>query len=306
MISSEELLGAVKGTVLLGEPMRDHTTLKVGGPVDFFIDPLDPEDFLRAVSFFRRHNLPCTVIGSGSNLLGHDEGVRGAVIVTTRALGRFSLNRNMLTAGAGVPLPAVAAKTFARSLGGLEMLQGVPGTLGGALVMNAGAYGQEIGEAVSWVEILANGKRTILAREDITLGYRRSSLAGSVILRAELKLEKLSTAERAKRDAMRNEALRKRAASQPLSLPSAGSMFRNPESGTPEAGRMIDACGLKGFRVGGAALSPVHANIVVNEGGASAADVLELITIARNRVSETFGVVLEPEVKLLGFEDVFC
>ncbi len=306
MISTEELLGAVKGTVLLGEPMKNHTTLNVGGPADFFIDPLDREDFLRAVSFFRRHHLPCTVIGSGSNLLVHDEGVRGAVIVTARALGEFSLNRNVLTAGAGVPLPAAAAKTFARSLGGLEMLQGVPGTIGGALVMNAGAYGQEIGEAVSWVEVLVNGKPAILAREEITFGYRRSSLAESVILRAGLKLEKLSPAARAERETVRNEVLRKRAASQPLSLPSAGSVFRNPESGGPGAGQMIDACGLKGYRAGGAVFSPVHANIVVNEGGACAADVLELITTARNRVSETFGVVLEPEVKLLGFEDVFC
>lgn len=310
MISTEELLAAVKGTVLLGEPMKDHTTLRIGGPADFFIDPLDREDFCRAYSFFRKHGLPCTVIGRGSNILVHDEGIRGAVILTTRALGEFSLARSMLTVGAGVPLPVAAEKTFAQSLGGLEMLQGIPGTIGGALVMNAGAYGQEIGAVVSWVEVLGNGKPKTFCREGLSFGYRRSSLAGSVILRAAMRLEKLSAGEVEKRSALRSEAFARRRLSQPLDRPNAGSVFRNPSpEEDPEglgAGRMIEACGLKGVRYGGAAISDMHANFIVNEGGAKASDVLELIATARERVKEKFGVLLQLEVRLLGCENVCC
>jgi len=310
MISTEELLAAVKGTVLLGEPMKDHTTLRIGGPADFFIDPLDREDFCRAYSFFRKHGLPCTVIGRGSNILVHDEGIRGAVILTTRALGEFSLARSMLTVGAGVPLPVAAEKTFAQSLGGLEMLQGIPGTIGGALVMNAGAYGQEIGAVVSWVEVLGNGKPKTFCREGLSFGYRRSSLAGSVILRAAMRLEKLSAGEVEKRSALRSEAIARRRLSQPLDRPNAGSVFRNPSrEEDPEglgAGRMIEACGLKGVRYGGAAISDMHANFIVNEGGAKASDVLELIATARERVKEKFGVLLQLEVRLLGCENVCC
>ena len=310
MISTEELLAAVKGTVLLGEPMKDHTTLRIGGPADFFIDPLDREDFCRAYSFFRKHGLPCTVIGRGSNILVHDEGIRGAVILTTRALGEFSLARSMLTVGAGVPLPVAAEKTFAQSLGGLEMLQGIPGTIGGALVMNAGAYGQEIGAVVSWVEVLGNGKPKTFCREGLSFGYRRSSLAGSVILRAAMRLEKLSAGEVEKRSALRSEAIARRRLSQPLDRLNAGSVFRNPSrEEDPEglgAGRMIEACGLKGVRYGGAAISDMHANFIVNEGGAKASDVLELIATARERVKEKFGVLLQLEVRLLGCENVCC
>ncbi|ASQ91498.1 UDP-N-acetylenolpyruvoylglucosamine reductase [Prosthecochloris sp. GSB1] len=310
MISTEELLAAVKGTVLLGEPMKDHTTLRIGGSADFFIDPLDREDFCRAYSFFRKHGLPCTVIGRGSNILVHDEGIRGAVIVTTRALGEFSLSRGLLTVGAGFPLPAAAEKTFAHSLGGLEMLQGIPGTIGGALVMNAGAYGQEIGSVVSWVEVFGNGKPKTLCREDLFFGYRQSSLAGSVILRASMRLERLPAAETGKRSVLRDEAFAKRRLSQPFDRPNAGSVFRNPSrQDDPEglgAGRMIEACGLKGLRYGGAVISNKHANFIVNEGDAKASDVLELIATARERVKEKFGVLLELEVRLLGCENVCC
>lgn len=310
MISTEELLDTIRGQVLLGESMQKHTALRIGGSADFYVDPLDRDDLCRALSLFEARNLPYTLIGRGTNLLVHDDGVRGAVIVTSRALGDYTIRKNILTSGAGVPLPLVAEKTFSLSLGGIEMLQGIPGTLGGAIAMNAGAFGQEIAGVVSWVEVFEGGKPHVISAKEIEFGYRCSSLAGSVILGAGMKLEKLSSAERDKRDRLRREAFQKRASSQPLSRPNAGSVFRNPR---PEenpsglsAGQMIDACGLKGVARGGATISCEHANIIVNTGGARAADVIKLICLAKEHVCKMFGVELELEIKLLGYEKTLC
>ncbi|PWW81254.1 UDP-N-acetylenolpyruvoylglucosamine reductase [Prosthecochloris marina] len=310
MISTEELLDAIKGRVLLGESMKEHTALKVGGSADFYVDPLDRDDLCRALSFFEERNLPYTLIGRGTNLVVHDDGIRGAVIVTSRALGNYTIKKNILTCSAGVPLPVIAEKTFSLSLGGLEMLQGIPGTIGGAVAMNAGAYGQEMSGVVSWVEIFENGKPRVISAEDIRFGYRYSSLGESVILGSGMKLEKLSTAEHGRRSQLRREAFEKRALSQPLSWPNAGSVFRNPR---PEenpsglsAGQMIDACGLKGTCKGGAMISQEHANIIINTGEAASADVMELICLAKEHVRKMFGVSLELEVKLLGYEKTLC
>ncbi len=310
MISTEELLGTIRGEVLLGEPMKEHTALKIGGCTDFYVDPLDRDDLCRALMLFEERNLPYMLIGRGTNLLVHDDGIRGAVIVTSRALGDYTIKKNILTAGAGVALPVVAEKTFSLSLGGLEMLQGIPGTIGGAVAVNAGAYGQDIAGVVSWVEIFENGKPSVVQADGITFGYRDSSLGGRLILGSGMKLEKLSDAEHDRRDRLRREAFQKRAASQPLSWPNAGSIFRNPQ---PEenpsglsAGQMIDACGLKGVRRGGAMISDKHANIIVNVGDARAADVMELICLAREHVLKMFEVFLELEVKLLGYEKTHC
>lgn len=310
MISTEELVDTIRGQVLLGESMKEHTTLKIGGSADFFVDPLDRDDLCRVVALFEAHGLPYRLIGRGSNLLVHDEGVRGAVIVTSRALGEYRVRKNVLTSGAGVPLPAIAEKTFSLSLSGLEMLQGIPGTVGGAVAANAGAHGQEISDVVSWVEILDRGKPQVIPRDEMAFGYRYCSLEGRVILGVGMKLERLSDAGHNERDRLRREALQRRIVSQPLSWPNAGSIFRNPR---PEenpsglsAGQMIDACGLKGVRRGGAAISECHANIIINRGKAKAADVMELIGMTREHVRKMFGISLELELKLLGFEKTCC
>ncbi len=310
MISTEELLDTIRGEVLLGEPMKEHTALRIGGCADFYVDPLDRDDLCRALSLFELRNLPYTLIGRGTNLLVHDDGIRGAVIATSRALGEYTIKKNIVTAGAGVPLAVLAEKTFSLSLGGMEMLQGVPGTVGGAIAMNAGAYGQEIAGVVSWVEVFENGRPRVVPVEGIEFGYRYSSLGGCVILGSGMKLGKLSAAEHDKRDRLRREAFRERAFSQPLSRPNAGSIFRNPR---PEenpsglgAGQMIDACGLKGARSGGAMISREHANIIINTGEARAADVMELICLAKEHVRKMFGVTLELEIKLFGYEKILC
>lgn len=310
MISTEELLDTIRGEVSLGESMKEHTALKIGGSADFYVDPLDRDDLCRALDLFEARNLPYKLIGRGTNLLVNDDGIRGVVIVTTRALGDYTIRKNIVTSGAGVPLAVIAEKTFSVSLGGLEMLQGIPGTVGGAIAMNAGAYGQEISDVVSWVEIFENGKPRVIPGSEIEFGYRCSSFGDRVILGSGMQLKKLSDAEYGKRDRLRREAFQKRTASLPLSMPNAGSIFRNPQ---PEenpsdlsAGQMIDACGLKGVQRGGAMISHEHANIIVNNGEAKAADVFELICLAKDHVCKMFGITLELEIKLLGFEETLC
>ncbi len=310
MLSTEELLRTIRGTIRIGEQMCEHTSLKIGGPADFFIDPVDRNDFCEAIRFFSRHNLPCTIIGRGTNLLVHDDGIRGAVIGTSRALGNMAIKKDSVMVDAGVPLPVLAEKTFAASLGGIELLQGIPGTTGGALMMNAGAWGQEIFDVVSWVEVLRDGAGRTLQRDEIDAGYRHGGLDDSVILSAGLKLKKLTASALRERSAALQEARKQRLALQPLSLPNAGSTFRNPDPevfpGAMSAGRMIDLCGLKGVRRGDAMISDIHANFIVNTGSARASDVIELITLARNAVQSAFGVYLELELKLLGFENALC
>ncbi|ACF47262.1 UDP-N-acetylenolpyruvoylglucosamine reductase [Prosthecochloris aestuarii DSM 271] len=310
MLSTEELLRTIRGSISIGEPMSEHTSLKIGGSADFFIDPLDRDDFCEALRFFSRHNLPCTIIGRGSNMLVHDDGIRGAVIRTPRALGKLTVKKESVVVEAGVPLPLLAEKTFAASLGGIELLQGIPGTTGGALMMNAGAWGQELFDVVSWVEVLRDGTLMTLQREEIRFGYRYGGLDDSVIISAGLKLKKLSAASVRERLVVLQESRKKRMESQPLSQPNAGSIFRNPDPvGHPEAmsaGKMIDLCGLKGTRRGDAVISDVHANFIVNAGSARAADMIELISVARNAVQSTFGVCLDLEIKLLGFENALC
>ncbi len=309
MISTEEMLDAIKGDMLLGEPMAKHTSLKIGGPADFYVDPLDKDDLIRAIALFEANKLPYHLVGRGTNLLVHDKGVCGAVIATSRALGSCTIQGTMLRAGAGVLLPTVAKKSFAASLGGLELLQGIPGTVGGAIAMNAGAYGQDIAAVLSGVEILENGAPRMIPAEEIVFGYRRCSLEKSVILGAVMKLKKLSAAERGRRDIVRREVLKKRRASQPLSWPNAGSVFRNPSPGNNPsgltAGQMIEACGLKGCRKGDAKISEAHANIIINTGAAKAADVMGLIGLMREHVQKMFGVSLELELRLLGYEEPF-
>ncbi|MEC9486380.1 MAG: UDP-N-acetylmuramate dehydrogenase [Prosthecochloris sp.] len=310
MLSLEELRGVVRGKVLISEPMSDHTTIGVGGPADFFVEPVDRDDLCRAVTFFRRHRLPCLVLGRGSNLLVHDDGVRGAVIAASGALCGYRIRRDGLVASAGEPLSLLAARSFEAGLGGIEMLQGIPGTLGGALVMNAGAWGQQMSDVVVSVDVFDGDRVRTLKREAIGFAYRCSGLDDTVVLGAALRLRHLSEADVRERTAAREEAMRRRKATQPLSWPNAGSIFRNPLPGeSPDglgAGAMIEQCGLKGLGVGGAVISDVHANMIINTGGATASDVMELIHRAREAVSSRFGVMLELEVMLAGFENACC
>lgn len=306
MISIESLREAVRGKVFIGESLAEYSSLKIGGPADFLVSPVDREDTLAAVRFFHHLQKPYVILGRGSNVLISDQGVRGTVILIADCLQKVEVSGETVYAEAGVDLPELSVKMLKQGLGGLEELAGIPGTVGGAIVMNAGAYGREIFELVEWVEVIRNGAIHRIKKSDIKYQYRKTSLDSDVVLAAQFKLKKLSEEELQAAQARRKELMDKRRQSQPLKLPNAGSVFRNPppdENGNPRyAGQLIEACGLKGYRQGAAMFSDKHANFIVNLGAATANDVLTLIELAKTRVKKVFGVDLQLEIKLIGFE----
>jgi UDP-N-acetylmuramate dehydrogenase len=308
MISIENLREVVRGKVFIGQPLAEYTSLKIGGPADFLVKPVDREDVFAAVKFFHDLKLPYVVLGRGSNVLISDNGVRGVVILICECLQKTEINGETVYAEAGVDLPELSQKMLKQGLGGLQQLAGVPGSVGGALVMNAGAYGREIFEMVEWVEVIRDGMIRRLKKSEIKYQYRQTDLAGDVILAAQFRLKRLSEEDMLAALAQRKELMEKRRQSQPLKLPNAGSIFRNPppdEHGVLRyAGQLIEACGLKGYRHGGAMFSDKHANFIVNMGAATASDVLTLIDLAKTRVKKVFGVDFQLELKLVGFERV--
>ena len=284
--------------VLVNEPMKEHTTFRIGGPADLFVMPSSVEAVTGAVLLLKEREIPFFILGNGSNLLVSDEGYRGVVIQIARRLSSVSVRDGRIHAEAGVLLKKAASEAARHSLQGMEFASGIPGTLGGACLMNAGAYGGEMKQILAEVTCLApDGRiRTVLA-PDMGLSYRHSAFmdAGDVILSAVLSLTRGDPEEiRARMD----ELKLKRTAKQPLDLPSAGSTFKRPEGYF--AGKLIMDAGLKGYRVGGAQVSEKHCGFVVNRGGATAVDVWRLIEDVRERVLASFGVELVPEVRFLG------
>ncbi|MCS6987953.1 MAG: UDP-N-acetylmuramate dehydrogenase [Chloroherpetonaceae bacterium] len=308
MLNLEELRQAVRGEAQLNYNLAKFSSFRIGGNADIFIAPKDKDDVLNAVRFFEKLRLPYVVLGRGSNVLVSDKGVRGAVISLRENLERVEIkdcgDEARVYVEAGADLPALAVETLKKGYGGLENLSGIPGSVGGAILMNAGAYGKEIFELIEWVEVIRNGEVKILKRDEIAYRYRGTDLQNDVILSCELRLKKLSPEEQAKAMENRKAWMEKRRNTQPLSLPNAGSIFKNPppdENGNPRyAGALIEACGLKGRRIGGAEISDKHANFIVNAQNATARDVLALIELARTEVKKKFGVQLELEIKLLG------
>ncbi len=295
-----ELQAGVAGRVLAGVPMEQFTTWRIGGPAELLLIPRVEDDVMVALEFTGRHSLPLTVIGNGSNLLVSDTGIKGLVLKIGGGLQELGIDGNKITAGAGVFLPALARAAGRESLGGLEFAGGIPASLGGALIMNAGAFGQFIGSSVSEVETIdfIGARRTWKASE-LTFDYRHSALQPErlIILKARLELQEAEQKEVQERLEV---FLTYRSRQHPLDLPSAGSVFRNPP-GQP-AGRLIEMSGLKGFQVGDAQVSTKHANFIVNLGHASATQVKELMEIVRDRVAARFGIDLIAEVRVVGEE----
>ncbi|MGE5586375.1 MAG: UDP-N-acetylmuramate dehydrogenase [Bacillota bacterium] len=289
----------VRGEVYADEPMWRHTSFRIGGPADVLVVPRDTEDLVSLVHALADVQAPFYVIGAGTNLLVMDEGVRGVVIKLAGTLSDMSLeDEHVVRCGAGVHLPALCRKVASWGLAGLEFAGGIPGTVGGAVAMNAAAYGSSMGEIVRSVSTLTyEGERVVLDREDLAAGVKTTRVLQEplVLFEAEFVLRE----DEPQAIVQRMQAcLEERSRKQPLSLPSAGCAFKNPTGGG--AGRFIDAAGLKGMRVGGAEVSALHANFIVNTGGATARDVLSLIEKVRDAVYGRFGVVLEPEVRVLG------
>ena len=284
--------------ILVAEPMKNHTTFRIGGPADALALPKTPEEVAEVVRFCHEHAQPYYVLGNGSNLLVSDEGYRGLVLQLYRNFNDIQVNGETITVQSGAMLAAVARTAYQTGLTGLEFASGIPGTIGGAVVMNAGAYGGEMKNVLKEVTVLTKeGEVLVIPAKALELGYRTSVIPknGWIVLGAVLQLKK---GDQEQILARMEELKEQRITKQPLDLPSAGSTFKRPEGYF--AGKLIMDAGLRGFTVGGAQVSEKHCGFVVNRGDATAADVWELICEVKRRVKEKTGVELEPEVKLLG------
>ncbi|WP_324717096.1 UDP-N-acetylmuramate dehydrogenase [Carboxydochorda subterranea] len=290
----------LRGTVLQHEPMADHTVFRIGGPADLFIQPQGREDLALALKACRQAGIPVTVIGRGSNLLVSDDGIEGAVIQVARGLSGVRFEGNRLIAEAGAPLPAVSWQAAMRALSGLEFAVMIPGSIGGAVVMNAGAHQQSIAPVVRQVTCLdPDGAPHTLSAAEMQFAYRSSILQERTdLVVAEVLLE-LETGRPAEAITAAMQAyLESRRRTQPLGEPGAGSIFKNPPGDF--AGRLVEQAGLKGWRQGDVEISPIHANFIVNKGHARCIEVLEAVRMVRREVFRRFGVRLELEVKVIG------
>lgn len=292
----DEISRRVRGQILRDAPLAPRTAIRVGGPADLLVRPADPDALAELLRAVRALDVPLAVLGGGANTLVADAGVRGVVLRLPQDLAHERADGETLVLGAGAPTSRLWIRAHAQGLVGMEFVAGIPGTLGGAVAMNAGTRIGEMKDVVSRVELAtADGAGFVEAR-DLGFAYRTCRLPpGAVATRVELRLRRGDVAES---ERVMQEDRERRRRTQPLDRPTFGSTFRNPPGDF--AGRLIEAVGLKGHRVGNATWSDVHANFVVNLGGATARDVLALVHLARARVRDRFGVVLETEVRFLG------
>lgn len=278
------------------EPLAPYTTWRIGGPAELLATPASLEDLVAAVRFAERAGIPWRVLGNGSNLLVRDEGVRGVVLRLRKVLDEVRVEGNRVVAGAGASFPAVANLAVRAGLAGIEFGAGIPGTIGGAIVMNAGWHEHEIGRSVASVEVLLpSGELRTFGGKDCAFGYRKSAFRGQklVVLSATLELEPAG-AELPRRRLESFAEIRQR--TQPTELPSCGSVFLKPDGDF--AGRLIEQAGLKGFRIGDVEVSPKHANFFVNVGRASSRDVLALVEHVEREVERRFGIRLQREFEV--------
>lgn len=279
------------------ELMRGHTTFRIGGEADVFVSP-KAEELEKVLGIAKEEQVPVTVIGNGSNLLVGDGGIRGLVVEIGAGMSLVSLEGNLLTAEAGALLSKVAGVAASAGLGGMEFAAGIPGSVGGAVTMNAGAYGGEMKDILKSVKVLTrDGQRKTLSVEELELGYRHSCIPEKDYIVVEAQFSLSEKPEEEIRSLMAELSGRRRE-KQPLEYPSAGSTFKRPEGYF--AGKLIMDAGLRGYTVGGAQVSEKHCGFVINRGNATAADVKKLMEDVQKKVYEKFGVTLEPEVKIIG------
>lgn len=280
------------------EPMSSHTTFRIGGPAAAYVCPAGEAELKNIITLCKREEIPFCILGNGSNLLVSDAGYEGVVISMTEGLTRLEAEGERIFAASGQLLSRTAKKALEEGLTGLEFAAGIPGTIGGALVMNAGAYGSEMKDVLEYARVMTpEGEILTLGPEELKLGYRTSCIPamGYTVLEACFRLKK---GNREEIEAYMNELSSRRREKQPLQYPSAGSTFKRPEGYF--AAKLIEDAGLKGFAVGGAQVSEKHSGFVINRGGATAADIMELCGQIKERVKAQFDVELEMEVKTLG------
>ena len=284
--------------ILLEEPMKKHTTFRIGGPAKYYVMPQTREQVKDIIECCKESDMPYYILGNGSNLLVSDKGYEGVVIQIFKNMNEILVEGNVIKAQAGALLSTIAARALDAGLSGFECLAGIPGTLGGACVMNAGAYGGEMKDVLEEVLVLTeDGEFLTIPKEELELGYRTSIIAKKnyVVLEAVMRLEE---GDKGAIKARMDELKEQRVTKQPLEYPSAGSTFKRPVGYF--AGKLIQDAGLRGFQVGGAQVSEKHCGFVINKEEATAADVAELMRQVSLKVEEQFGVPLEAEVKRLG------
>ena len=285
----------LKGKVKRFEPLSEHTTFRIGGRAEFFIEPKDNEDLKLLLAQAKINKFKVKLIGSGSNLLIKDADIKKIIVhLNSPHFTKIRFENNYCESGSAVSLAKLIREAFRRALSGLEFLTGVPGTVGGALMMNAGAWGKEIADCLEDVKVMDyNGSEKRLEKEEIKFAYRASGFKNYIILGARFKLKNDSKIRIKNRI---DNYLKARRKNQDTAFPNAGCIFKNSRN-TP-AGKLIDLCGLKGARAGGAAISDKHANFILNKANASSGDVLKLMKLARNNVKRNFNINLEPEIKI--------
>jgi UDP-N-acetylmuramate dehydrogenase len=298
VISIEHIRSICSGRIAISEPLARMTTFRLGGPADIYVEPMNTAEVVALVQTFRDTDMPFLVLGNGSNVLVSDEGFRGAAISLEKGFASATMEDDRVDAGAGLRLSAFVDFCIRHGLAGTETLAGIPGTLGGAVIMNAGAYGGELSDFLVDVTVLRRGEILTLPKADCGFRYRASDLKGDIVLSARF------TPPRGDIEVMkrrRKELLLKRHAAQPTAFPNAGSIFKNPDGG--HAAVLIQECGLKGFRIGGAEVSELHANFIIGRENVTAADILAVINHVRGEVAARRGVILELEILLMGFPD---
>jgi UDP-N-acetylmuramate dehydrogenase len=292
-----ELRARFGDRILTSMPLAELTSFRIGGPADLFVNVEGETELMHAKAAAYRAGVPCFCLGAGTNLLVSDRGMRGLVVRLGDGFGKIEIDDTKVVAGAAAAFGALVQAVVDRGLEGLEFGEGIPGTVGGGLVMNAGAFGGEIAKVVTLVHgVTEAGEALALTKDDVKFAYRRTELPSHfIITRVDFEL---AHGDRERLMSRVADLHAKRASRQPRGVPNAGSIFKNPPGNF--AGKLLEGAGLKGTRLGGAAFSDQHANFIVNLGGAQAAEVRALIDMARNKVKEQSGVLLEPEVRLVG------
>ncbi|MCH8928988.1 MAG: UDP-N-acetylmuramate dehydrogenase [Candidatus Marinimicrobia bacterium] len=300
----EALENSISGELKRNELMSKHTTYQIGGPAYLYALPKNRNDLEILIEFSRENEIPRFNMGGGSNILVHDKGIKAMVIDLKAGFSSIEVLGTTVTAQSGISLAKFVSTCRKNNLAGVEKLAGIPGSLGGALFMNAGAFGSEISQKLkSLTLLLEDGEFTELRAIDLQFGYRESNLPeGSLILEAEFELEKVEDASEIYGESKR--IIKSRNEKQPVSVPSTGSIFKNPPEGD-SAGKLIEDAGLKGTKAGGAMISEKHGNFILNMGNARAEDVVHLVALAHKTVLDKFNVELELELKLVGYDDWF-
>ncbi|WP_449539925.1 UDP-N-acetylmuramate dehydrogenase [Ferdinandcohnia sp. Marseille-Q9671] len=295
----KELQEANVGKVLVNEPLSKHTTIKIGGPADIFIEPNSIDSIKKTIDIIKKHDIKWRAIGRGSNLLVSDKGIEGAVIKLGNGINHLEIDGTTITVGAGYSVVSLAVQIARKGLSGLEFSSGIPGSIGGAVYMNAGAHGSDISKILTKAHILfEDGSLEWLSNEDMQYSYRTSVLQKNrpgIVVEAVFQLEQ---GEKEAISAVMKKNKEYRRDTQPWDLPCAGSIFRNPLPNY--AGQLVEKSGLKGYSIGGAKISEMHGNFIVNAGDAKAQDVLDLIQFIKEKIDSLHGVQMETEVEIIG------